>query len=1597
MLVPVLSPDAALADHDRPANEGTWTVSPDLTEVVTQYEHHNPWECTNPPSRYDSSLGITVEEPCSWPLAYAPVSPYLSLQPQGTAPRGGLVVTRCRLGFNQGADCGHTASSSQWTFAGSNHHIHLDDRAIATSYVCSAAAGTASTSDHIGGVPKYQSSYGLLYDANGHPAGHSGALCGTFTPSQPTVCITGTTVTEGESAVLTITAVGGSGSGTVQYTTRAGTAGAGSDYSSQTGVHSFSGPGTRTVTVPTTDDDDIDGAKTFTVSLSNPSGVTICPTATATVTILDNDSAPPPTCPAGQTGTPPNCQPIVVLTGCDAPGTRLRALTVTAGGSSVLSGFSATTYSYALTADASSAVVAATAATSTATVGIGTGSAATGAATSTVYLTRGSDYDIDVVVTSGGESCTYSLAISRPGENLVPSCPAGTILIIDSGYTDGYNCVSPASCPYELYNYDPQLLQYAGIKVFGPLWLGGASEAPAVPEGGSSTLERTALSCTDYFRSFPQAASSVRRHCVPGTGWNNLHANGDCMKFSMRVTAVSPEAEGWHYVVASCGYNRYAAIASTWTADDAVCKSSAAGGRWQRTSACRTGWALKPHCSATAPTEGIGEWQVSWGSLTERSASQDNPYVDVPIVAEVTDWGDLSHLSVTLTAETRGLYDLIRAPGAYYASWNQGLGFLVQPSSASTTVSFPRRSGPPPSDDIVEVNVAALAALPSSSQRYAEIRPADLLANDACPVGVDCTDPLQWPIRFVGERNKLWAAINTTQGLLDDRYDPPRYRPELWAAGEDTFTYSTYGGEATVTIQFTDRPPQASDISAHDPGSAHTAAPANLRRTGSTYGCVQWNPYGYCIRSSYTGWGDYRYGSGWSATHHSGAVSLNAVRDSDPDGDGASVVITDGLNPHLAGRSSAIINGTATSTWGTEQRTLDIIGFFGDYVTPCTWTAVSYYGTTGCVTPGLSSVRLNPVNPTDQTSIQTEDACVANTASSYRISGPLGSNNYTGPNEIGLWTSAAATDPGCVPATLPADCQTGATGWWMCYSLWPDSAAPAPLVVDYRTCDDRLTAFNSDRSDAEAAGRSEDDYCTEGTVTVYLGDTRGVTLSSSTYAVDEGAALDFEVQLTQASTADVVVDYTVTDGTALAGSDYTAPTGQVRIPAGDTTATISVATTADTTYETDETLLLQLTSATGATLASITQAYGTILNDDPAPVISLAADVSAVEDDTVNGGAITFAVNLTGATALPASVNYSTAAGTATATSVCPAAPGDASRDYLGASGTLAFAPGDTSKHITVSLCLDDQVEPDETFTLTLSGETGATLGTATAAGTILDDDTLSTISVDGPTSAITEDTAGIPSDITFTVRLDMASHRTVDATVSTASGTATGGTCGSLGIDYASRSTTISFAPGVTTYDFVVRTCADTTQNEGTEDFTVSLSGVSNAALGTSSATGEIADNDVPPPEVSISDASADESNSIAFTLTLDAATSQVVTVTATTAASSPVSAAGTTTCTAVDGSEDYENNTSTVTFAANTTTATFTVTVCDDTAAEPDETFSVTLSGPSGATISSTAGTATGTIVDNDRPPCGDGWIHTPGHPDADPVTGCRPGFVS
>ena len=566
--------------------------------------------------------------------------------------------------------------------------------------------------------------------------------------------------------------------------------------------------------------------------------------------------------------------------------------------------------------------------------------------------------------------------------------------------------------------------------------------------------------------------------------------------------------------------------------------------------------------------------------------------------------------------------------------------------------------------------------------------------------------------------------------------------------------------------------------------------------------------------------------------------------------------------------------------------------------------------------------------------------------------------------------------------------------------------------------------------------------CTAGTPEIYVLAT----------AVAEGdGTVSVTVALSHAGTADATVDVSTADGTATAGSDYTAVTSRsVTIAAGARTATVPVTILDDSAHESDETFTVTVSNAAGGAELGTNPSADVTITDNDLPSLSITGPAAAANE----GATLTYTVSLsrpTGHTGV-VSVDYAASSPTATEGTTC------GSVDYAIVEGTLSWAGSDSAARSVVVDACEDSTHPEasETVTVTLANPAGALLpatpsadgtitsvapvtspvtgltlqctasgssfnlratwnqtanyqyryrfnnsgawsyafwGSATLNGVAAGTHTVSVQRASQPnTGADSLYFQGVPttsvstvcaaqktlsvSDVTvdesagtadFTIVLSQAATNTVTVRAATSNGTGTGHA--TAGSDYTAVDRTFVITPGQTSAIVQVQ-ITDDTDDESDETFTLTLSSPTGATLDTTadSATGTITDDDVTP-EISIAAASAAESSTITFDLTLDVASPLPVWVTARTAATSPLSAAGATACTATDGSQDYVTRTRHVVFAANITTASFTVTLCDDIAVENVETFTVVLSSPAYAVIASGAGTATGTITDNDR----------------------------
>ena len=310
---------------------------------------------------------------------------------------------------------------------------------------------------------------------------------------------------------------------------------------------------------------------------------------------------------------------------------------------------------------------------------------------------------------------------------------------------------------------------------------------------------------------------------------------------------------------------------------------------------------------------------------------------------------------------------------------------------------------------------------------------------------------------------------------------------------------------------------------------------------------------------------------------------------------------------------------------------------------------------------------------------------------------------------------------------------------------------------------------------------------------------------------------------------------------------------------------------------------------------------------------TLAAEVTptvSVSDAEVSedGTRMLFLVSLSQPSREQVTVDVRTSGGTATS-----------GTDFEAVSQTLTFPANSGGRESLPVLVHDDQEpEPDETFTVTLTNPTGATLGDATATGTILDD---------GDTAA-----ALTPSDIEdTTATLTIGGHTdawwyegNAHSCTAVAAGTAV---------------VSISGLTTVTTYDYTAYSdSACSTKLARVEFRTIAPEGT---------------------PTVSVSDAEVSEDGSwMQFLVSLSQPSREEVTVDVRTSDG-----------TATSGT-DFKAVSQTLTFPANSRgRESLPVLVHDDQEPEPDETFTLTLTNATGATLGDA--TATGTIRDDGDTP--------------------------
>ncbi|MEL6535918.1 MAG: Calx-beta domain-containing protein, partial [Bacteroidota bacterium] len=327
-----------------------------------------------------------------------------------------------------------------------------------------------------------------------------------------------------------------------------------------------------------------------------------------------------------------------------------------------------------------------------------------------------------------------------------------------------------------------------------------------------------------------------------------------------------------------------------------------------------------------------------------------------------------------------------------------------------------------------------------------------------------------------------------------------------------------------------------------------------------------------------------------------------------------------------------------------------------------------------------------------------------------------------------------------------------------------------------------------------------------------------------------------------------------------------------------------------------------------------------------------------------NSGTVTLTVGLNLPFTSTVTVDYGYNVGSSTATE-------GAGNDFTFTGGTLTFNPGETEATFTFDILTDGIVESDETILFELSNPTtGLNLDTASTL-------TYSILDIDDTREVDFAVTASTASEINVTHNLTLRLNAVNGSQPTTVDYAVTGGTATGSGIDFTLAAGTATIPAGDLTTTITIA-LTDDAFNEADETVVVSLSNPVNAKVGTNAThTLTIIDND-DDPTVAFAAATGNGSESatvINIPVSLSNAAGVDITV--------EYSAAG---ITATDN-VDFALPAGTLTIPAGSTSENLELTISDDGLLEVDETFTITLANPMGATLGGNT-TFTYTINDND-----------------------------
>ena len=340
-----------------------------------------------------------------------------------------------------------------------------------------------------------------------------------------------------------------------------------------------------------------------------------------------------------------------------------------------------------------------------------------------------------------------------------------------------------------------------------------------------------------------------------------------------------------------------------------------------------------------------------------------------------------------------------------------------------------------------------------------------------------------------------------------------------------------------------------------------------------------------------------------------------------------------------------------------------------------------------------------------------------------------------------------------------------------------------------------------------------------------------IAFSSSAYNVNETAGtVTLAVVRAGGASGAASVRYATVDGTATAGVAYTSTSGTLSWVDGDSgSKSITVPILNQELTSGTQSFTVNLSGVSGASTGTPAAASVIVTDNDVLPgTLVFSAPTYGVNEAA---GTVTLLVTRTGGSGGAASVNYATVGGTAVA--------GIA---YTTTAGTLSWIDGDsTSKSITVPILNQALTSGTQSFSVSLSGATGATIGTPTTANVIIADNDVIPGNLEFSASTYSVNEAA--GSITLAISRTGGSSGAASVQYATVNGTA------SAGIAYTVETGTLSWLDGDSSSKSIIVPILDQGLTSGSQSFAVHLSGVTGATIGIpSTATVSIADNDIKP-----------------------------------------------------------------------------------------------------------------------------------------------------